>query len=119
VKELKKGIYGPFIIFLAKFRKIIFLSIEVWVDVLGFVRRIQLARTVSLTNRHIHQICWPRLHGDKVMAHPAQMIVIVYSEESGHRPTAILLLLNDFKKVSFPECPPPDYITGFGHIQIK
>jgi hypothetical protein len=28
-------------------------------------------------------------------------------------------LLNDFKKVPFPECQPPDYITGFEHIHIR
>jgi hypothetical protein len=86
------------------------------VDVLGFVKRIRLARTISLTNWHIYQICWPRLHGEKVRAHPVGEIVIGY-EESGHPPTA--LLLYDFKKVTFPECPPPGYITGFDRIRIK
>jgi hypothetical protein len=56
------------------------------------------------------------LHGDKVMAHPVQEIVIG-SDESGHPPTAFLL--NDFKKVPFPECPPPAYITGFFRIRIR
>jgi hypothetical protein len=100
------------------YRKIIFLAIEVWVDVLGFVRRIQLARSVCLINWKISEICWPRLHGRKVMAHEVSPITIGYRHELGQPPTA-LLLLKDHKVDRFPECPPPDYITGFGHIQIK
>jgi hypothetical protein len=92
------------------------MAIEVWVDVFGFIKRIQLACSVSLTNRHIHQICWPRLHGNKVMAHKVWPITIGYRHEFG-KPTA--LLLNDHKEVPFPECPPPDYINGFGHIRIE
>jgi hypothetical protein len=88
------------------------------VDVLGFIKRIQLARSVCMVNFKIYEICWPRLHGGKVVAHPAKYIAIGYSDASaGHPPKA--LLLKDLKKVPFPECPAPDYITGFGHIQIK
>jgi hypothetical protein len=87
------------------------------VDVLGFVKRIQLARSISLTNYKIYGICWPLLHGDKVMAHKVGPIVIGCRHELGQPPTALLLHPN--KEVPFPECPPPDYISGFGHIQIK
>jgi hypothetical protein len=104
------------IIFSLKFRKIIFLAVEVWVDVLGFIRRIQLARSVCFANWKIYEICWPRLHGDKVLAHPVQEIVIGY-DGSGHPPTAHLLM--GYKKMPFPDCPPPAYITGFGIIQIQ
>jgi hypothetical protein len=99
------------------FRKIIFLAIEVWVDVLGFVRRIQLARGVCLTNFKIYEICWPRLHGAKVRTHKVRPITISHRHEFGQPPTA--LLLHERKEVPFPECPPPDYITGFGAIRIK
>jgi hypothetical protein len=87
------------------------------VDVLGFVKRILLARKVCLVNWKIYKICWPRLHGNKVVAHRVRDIAIGYDDESGHPPTAFLT--KDNKKVPFPECPPPDYITGFGFIQIK
>jgi hypothetical protein len=100
------------------FRKIIFLAVEVWVDVLGFVKRIQLARSVCLTNFKIYGICWPRLHGNKVMAHEVRPITINNRHELGQPPTAVLLL-NDHKVEAFPECPPPDYITGFEAIVIK
>jgi hypothetical protein len=50
------------------------------------------------------------------MARHIREIVIGY-DESAHPPTA--LLLNDYKKVPFLECPPPDYITGFVRIRIK
>jgi hypothetical protein len=90
-----------------------FLAVEVWTDVLGFVKRIQLARTVSLTNRRIHQICWPRLHGDKVVAHEVREITIVGRErfERGRPPKAFVL--KDGKPVPIPSCPPPPYISGF------
>jgi hypothetical protein len=85
------------------------------VDVLGFVKRIQLARSVCLVNWKIYEICWPRLHGNKVMAHKVREIVIV---EYDYPPTAVLLL-KDNKKVPFPECLPPAYISGFERIRIK
>jgi hypothetical protein len=94
------------------------MAVEVWTDVLGFVKRVELARTVSLTNQHIHQICWPRLHGIKVMAHDVKEIIIASRDESGRPPTAILLRERR-KEVPFADCPPPDYITGFRDIQIK
>jgi hypothetical protein len=92
------------------------MAVEVWTDVLGFVKRVELARTVSLTNRQMHQICWPRLHGNKVMAHRVEDLEIA-SRDDGGSPTAILLI--DGKEVPFANCPPPDYITGFGEIEIK
>jgi hypothetical protein len=70
-----------------------------------------------MTNRLFYQICWPRLHGNKVAAHEVGPITIVYRHELGQPPTAILL--HESKEVPFPECPPPDYITGFGGIYIK
>jgi hypothetical protein len=85
--------------------------------VLGFVKRIQLARGVCLANYKIYEICWPRLHGDKVMAHEVGPITFGYRRELGQPPTA--LLLQERKEVPFPECPPPDYITGFEAIVIK
>jgi hypothetical protein len=100
------------------YRKIIFLAIEVWVDVLGFVKRIQLARSVCLANFKIYEICWPRLHGAKVRAHEVGPITIGYRHENGCPSTAVLLLRGS-KEVPFPECPPPDYITGFEAIVIK
>jgi hypothetical protein len=93
------------------------MAIEVWVDVLGFIRRIQLARTICFTNWHVHQMCWPRLHGVKVRAHKVGSITIGHRHEFGQPPT--VLLLQGSKELPFPECPPPDYITGFSHIQIK
>jgi hypothetical protein len=84
------------------------------VDVLGFVKRIQLAHSICFINCKIYEICWPRLHGNKVMAHPVPNIVIT---ESGHPPRAALL--KNSQIVPFPECPPPGYITGFERIQLK
>jgi hypothetical protein len=111
------------------FRKIIFLAIEVWVDVLGFVRRIQLARSVCLVNWKIYDICWPRLHGNRVMAHVVLPITIScrHRHELSQPLTALLLkesrgmsflLFKKIRGVPFPECPPPDYITGFEAIHI-
>jgi hypothetical protein len=88
----------------------------VWTDVLGFVKRIELGRTVSLTNRHIHQICWPRLHGNKVVAHAVEEIFIGSRDELGRPPMA--LLLKDGKEVPIPNCPMPIYIAGFHQIRI-
>jgi hypothetical protein len=96
------------------------MAVEVWVDVLGFVKRIQLARRICLVNWKIYEICWPRLHGNRVVEHRVRDIVIGYEDESaaaGHSPTAVLM--KDNKKVPFPECPLPSYITGFNRIQIK
>jgi hypothetical protein len=92
------------------------MAVEVWTDVLSFVKRVELARTVSLTNWHIHNICWPRLHGNKVMAHEVELRIESEGDD-GRPPTAILL--SDGKEVPFANCPPPEYITGFSHIQIK
>jgi hypothetical protein len=89
------------------------MAVEVWTDVFSFVKRVELARTVSLTNWHIHDICWPRLHGNKVMAHAVEMRIT----DDGSPPTAILLI--EDREVPFANCPPPEYITGFSHIQIK
>jgi hypothetical protein len=94
------------------------MAVEVWVDVLGFVKRIQLARTVCLTNRHIHQICWPRLHGNKVVAHEVGEITISEGFE-WERQAAKAILVKDGKEVPFPECPVPAYITEFHQIKIK
>jgi hypothetical protein len=88
---------------------------EVWTEVLGFVKRDQLAE-VSLTNRHIHQICWPRLPGNKVMAHTVEKMIIA---SRGQPPTAILQIEEHSKEVPFVNCSPPDYITGFRDIFIK
>jgi hypothetical protein len=101
------------------FSKIIYLAIEVWTDVLGFIKRIQLVRSVSLTNRHIHGICWPRLHGNNVIAHKIPLITIVSRErcDQGLPPTA--LLLKDGKGVPIPKCPPPAYISGIVQIGVK
>jgi hypothetical protein len=98
------------------------LAIEVWTDVFGFIRRIQLARSVSLTTRHFRNICWPRLHGNKIEAHEVNGITISSRERfDWSRPTEIFVqngFKND-KELPFPSCPPPDYITGFRKIQIK
>jgi hypothetical protein len=96
---------------------VVFLAVEVWSDVLGFVKRIELARTVSLTNGHIHQICLPRLHGDKVVAHEVWEIIIGSRDELGRPPMA--LLLKDGKEVPIPNSPMPAYISGFRRIVIK
>jgi hypothetical protein len=92
------------------------MAVEVWTDVLGFVKRDELARGVSLTNWRILHICWPRLHGNRVMAHEVKMVIASQDADDGWSKTAIVL--QDGKAVPFPECPPPDYITGFRHIQI-
>jgi hypothetical protein len=99
---------------------------EVWTDVLDFVERDKLARTVSLTNRHIHQICWPRLHGYKVMPHEVRKMIIASRDEFFFgwpwSTTAKLLIrevLMKEKEVPFANCPPPDYITRFVEIRIK
>jgi hypothetical protein len=100
--------------------KPVFLATEVWVDVLGFIRRIELARTISLTNRHIHQICWPRLHGDKVAVHEVRQIITITCRERferGRPPKA--LVQKDGKLMSLPSCPPPSYIAGFEDIIIE
>jgi hypothetical protein len=96
---------------------------EVWTDVFGFIKRVELARTVSLTNRHIHQICWPRLHGNKVMPYGVRKMIIA-SRDDGRSPTqttAILLSMRGrvVKEVPFADSPPPDYITRFRFIQIE
>jgi hypothetical protein len=83
------------------------MAVEVWVDVLGFVKCIQLARTVSLTNCLIHQICWPRLHGNKVMAREVDHISI----NQRYRPKSkTVLMLKDGEEVPFPTCPLPAYM---------
>jgi hypothetical protein len=94
------------------------MAVEVWVDVLGFIKRIQLARTVSLTSRHIHQICWPRLHGNKVVAHEVLQISISEGFE-WRRQAAKAILVTGGKEVPFPDCPVPAYITEFRQITIK
>jgi hypothetical protein len=95
------------------------MAIEVWTDVFGFVKRIQLARTVSLTNRHIYQICWPRLHGNKVEAYQIEEITISCREHFDRdRPPKALVLKND-KLLSMPSSPLPPYISGFDKITIK
>jgi hypothetical protein len=93
----------------------VYLAVEVWVDVLGFIKRIQLARTVSLTNRHIHQICWPRLHGNKVVAHETPQIRITRKFDCFRQTTVMIT----GKQVPFPDCPVPAYITGFRIISIE
>jgi hypothetical protein len=86
--------------------------------VLGFIKRIQLARTVSLTNRHIHTICWPRLHGNKVKAHVVLVITISEGFEWIRQAAKASLITVD-KEVPFPDCPVPAYITRFRQITIK
>jgi hypothetical protein len=56
IDERYRKFFSKFCIisFLKLFSKIVFLAIEVWVDVLGFIRRIQLAHTISLTNRRFY-----------------------------------------------------------------
>jgi hypothetical protein len=89
------------------------------VDVFGFIKRIQLARRISLINWHIYQICWPRLHGVKVRTHEVWRIDIGYQQALGQKPTAILLKNFNEMRMPIPECPPPEYISGFGQIKIK
>jgi hypothetical protein len=96
------------------------MAVEVWTDVLGFVKRDELARGVSLTNWQIHQICWPRLHGNRVMAHDVEVMIIASQDaDDDSSKTAIVLQNGKAVAVPFANCPPPDYITGFRHIQIK
>jgi hypothetical protein len=90
------------------------MAIEVWVDVFGFIKRIQLANSISLINRDIHQICWPYLHGNKVVAH--EVTNIIFARRNSQPVTA--LLLKELQEVPFADCPPPDYISGFFNIQI-
>jgi hypothetical protein len=102
--------------------EIVFLAVEVWTDILGFVKRIQLARTVSLTNLRIYNICWPRLHGNKVEAYQIPGISIIGQEQSdqGLPPTALVLKNHDKSmEIPMPSCPPPSYISGFSSIKIK
>jgi hypothetical protein len=94
------------------------MAVEVWTDVLGFVKRIQLAHVVSLTNWHIHDICWPRLHGNKVMAHEVANMTIGRRTD-GWSTTAILSLEEGGEEVPFANCPPLAYITEFNDIKIK
>jgi hypothetical protein len=105
------------------YSKIVFLSVEVWTDVLGFVKRIQLARTVSLTNLYIHAICWPRLHGNKVEAyHIWEDITIIGQErfDQDHRQALVLKQNHDKSmEMPMPSCPVPSYISGFHGITIK
>jgi hypothetical protein len=77
-----------------------------------------LARTVCFTCWHLHDICYPRLHGNKVEAHEVDEIII--GKGACQPPRA--LLLKDRKEVPFPspDCSsPPNYITGFCSIDIK
>jgi hypothetical protein len=56
------------------------------------------------------------LHGDKVKAYEVREIII------GRRctqPETALLLMDNSREVPFPDCPPPDYITGFRGFRIK
>jgi hypothetical protein len=94
------------------------MDVVVWAEVLGFVKRDQLA-TISLTNRQILEECWPRLHGNRVMAHDVEEMTIERRRPFSWfwSPTAILRI--DGKEVPFVNCPPPDYITGFRGIDIK
>jgi hypothetical protein len=106
----------------SQLRKVVCLAIEVWTDVFGFIRRIHLARSVSFTNRHFRNICWPRLHGDKVEVHELGEITINSRERFDWcRPAEIFMLkgIKNGKEVPFPTCPPPDYISGFRKIHIK
>jgi hypothetical protein len=97
------------------------MSDDVWFDVFDFVERIQLARTVSLTNWHIHQICWPRLHGKKVATHDVDKITIKRRDkrECSRCGPPMALLLKDGKEMPWPNCPPPAYISTFKNIKIK
>jgi hypothetical protein len=96
----------------------------VWAEVLGFVKRDQLA-TISLTNRQILEECWPRLHGNRVMAHAHDVDKMVITAARRYprpfswfwSPTGILRI--DEKEVPFANCPPPDYITGFSTIEFQ
>jgi hypothetical protein len=98
---------------------------EVWTDVLAFVTRVELAHSVSLTNWHIHQICWPRLHGYKVMAHEVEEMIISCRLELSFidlrwqiTATAKMIMGVPKKEIPLAICSPPDYITGFRYIAI-
>jgi hypothetical protein len=96
------------------------MAIEVWTDVLGFIKRIQLARTVSLTNWRIHEICWPRLHGNKVEPYEiGEFTITCQGRFDQYGPPMKALLLKDDMGLPIACCPPPDYITGFREINIK
>src|SRR3954466_8438877 len=111
--KIKKSL---FYLCLSYFRKRVFLAVEVWVDVFGFIKRIQLAR-VSLTNWRIYQICWPRLHGNKVVPYEVEWLDIKSQEQlDGLAATALLLKDSEEVPVPFAVCPPPAYITGFSGI---
>jgi hypothetical protein len=89
--------------------------------VFGFIKRVELAK-VSETNRHIHQICWPRLHGNRVMAHEVgRMIISPQCEFVRSLMSLKAIMLGEVYggKVPLADCPPPDYIIRFSSIQIK
>jgi hypothetical protein len=86
-------------------------------DILGFIKRIKLAHTISLTNRRIHQICWPRLHGNNVKAFEVDTITIGRRGRINGPPAA--LQIKDGHGIPIPDCAPPAYITGFRSIEIK
>jgi hypothetical protein len=90
------------------------MAVEVWTDVFGFITRIELANTVSLTNRHIHQICWPRLHGNKVIPHEVEWMIITNQNDG-----SAIMRRRDGTNIEFAESPPPDYITRFYRILIE
>jgi hypothetical protein len=72
------------------------MAVEVWTDVLGFVKRDNLAKSVSLTNWQIYQICLPRLHGNRVMAHEVKWMTITRQESRWPwSPTAIMRIERD------------------------
>jgi hypothetical protein len=78
-----------------------------------------LARTVSLANRHIHQLCWPRLHGNKVMAHETPHIRITKQFDRLRQSTVLWVTDDKLVQEPFPDCPVPAYITGFRIISIE
>jgi hypothetical protein len=92
---------------------------DVSFDILGFITRIHLARSVSLTTRLLHQICSPRLHGNTVEAREIRHLTIKCRERFDWSVPATAILLNYGKEVPFPTCPLPHYITGFRKIEIK
>jgi hypothetical protein len=95
---------------------------EVWTDMLSFIKRKELAGTVSLTNSHIHKLCLPRLDGYKVLAHDVEKMIITSEDADDGWSTRAKLQIKDHSKlklVPFANCPPPGYITGFRRIKIK
>jgi hypothetical protein len=92
------------------------MAVEVWTDVFGFLKRVELARTVSLTNWHIHDICWPRLHGNKVETYQIMERITIVSDRG--RPPKALVLKNNVE-MPMPSCPLPSYISGFDSLNIK